>query len=318
MYFFGGTEMNKLLLVLTLFVATLLLTSSAMACTTCVKNTYSPIIKNHVDVPIKNNHVTINNHVTAPAIPDKNINKFSVPTKFNQDHAGCSLKDYKKAVSDWKQYKKDNKNQGSNCNKNTLTCEQALASGLLSGTISGTTATVTNNAGKDFKVSFASYNMYAALIDDQKLFDSSTQTAKAGQTTQFNIGVPSCGYQVDLVCGDVIQNAAPYYNIASMIDTSFVNQDNYCTQTGSDNNKYSATITIASGFPQGNNYVFYCEANGFTATSYNWYFGDGQIQVAASSDNVYHTYTSSGSYTVSCRPTDGTISAVDTLTVNVS
>jgi len=306
--------MNKLLLVLTLFVATLLLTSTVMANKTSVKNTYSTINKNHVDVPVNNNHVT-----TPANIPDKNINKFSIPDEFCQGHSGSSLKDYKKAISDWTQYKKDTKKQNPSCDKNTLTCEQALASGLLSGTISGTTATVTNNAGKDFTVSFISYKMYAALIDDQTLFDSSTKTAKAGKTTQLNINVPSCGYQVDLICGNTILNTAPYYSIDSMIDTGFVNQNNYCTQTSSgSNNKYSATLTIASGFPQGNNYVFDCNANGFTATSYNWYFGDGQIQVASSSNNVYHTYTSTGQYAVSCRPTDGTNSAVGTLTVNVS
>jgi len=161
--------------------------------------------------------------------------------------------------------------------------------------------------------------MYAALIDDQTLFDSTTKNVGAGKTTQLNIDVPSCGYQVDLVCGDVIKNAAPYYNIASMIDTGFVNQNNYCTQTDSSSNKkYSASLTIASGFPQGHNYVFNCNAKGFTATSYNWYFGDGQIQVATPSNNVYHTYVSTGQYTVACRSADGTKYAVDTLAINVN
>jgi PKD repeat protein len=41
----------------------------------------------------------------------------------------------------------------------------------------------------------------------------------------------------------------------------------------------SASVNIAPYFPQGQNgneYVFNCNANGFTPTSYDWNFGDGQ------------------------------------------
>jgi PKD repeat protein len=66
----------------------------------------------------------------------------------------------------------------------------------------------------------------------------------------------------------------------------------------------NATISIASGFPQGNNFVFTCETEAFTAVSYTWYFGDGQKQTDMQTNNLWHTYDAAGTYTVECDAKD--------------
>jgi hypothetical protein len=196
------------------------------------------------------------------------------------------------------------------------TCEEALAKGLIIGNITNSTATVKNNAKQSFEISLVSYQMYAALIDDQTYFSSTTKTVGAGKTVTITTTVPACGYQIDLVCGAPITNAAPWYG-GRVISSNFVNQNSYCTQVKSSSSpNISTTLTIAPFFPQQNNYVFQCMANGFTATRYNWYYGDGAILYNSTLNNTYHAYAP-GNFTVACTATDGANKATDVLSISV-
>jgi len=76
-------------------------------------------------------------------------------------------------------------------------------------------------------------------------------------------------------------------------------------------------LSIAPWFPQGKNYVFKCNAAGFTPTSYDWDFGDGQRQFDTTRSNIYHKYDTAGSRTVTCIGKNGQTTKSDTLTVKV-
>jgi plastocyanin len=60
----------------------------------------------------------------------------------------------------------------------------------------------------------------------------------------------------------------------------------------------SVSLTIAPYYPQANNYVFSCRSN--TTSSFNWDFGDGQTLYNTTVNDIYHTFTASGNYTVTC------------------
>ena len=197
------------------------------------------------------------------------------------------------------------------------TCEEAIAMGLLTGEIdSEGHAIVHNNANINYTVSLASYEMYALLIEDQVLFDSdSADVAAFGGETELSVEVPACTYQIDLVCGSPLPFAPLYGD--RVIDFDFANQDGaFCVPTGRDD-EASVELNIQDGFPQGADYVFMCDADGFVPTGYYWYFGDGQIQPNSPNDNVYHTYTANGDYIVACTATNGTTWQTDTLLVSV-
>jgi plastocyanin len=198
-------------------------------------------------------------------------------------------------------------------------CVDALMDGKLTGQVSDDgQATVTNNGNAPYEISLVSYQMYAELIDDQTYFDSKTKTVRPGKTVSFDIDVPACGYQIDLVCGKPIKNKAPYYG-NHVIDFSFEDQDNYCEQTaGSSSRRVSADLTIDPSFPQGDNYVFACTPQGFSATNYNWYFGDGQILFNVTNDNVYHTFSGPGEYHVACTALGGNKWATDAMDITVA
>ena len=66
-----------------------------------------------------------------------------------------------------------------------------------------------------------------------------------------------------------------------------------------------ASLSIADWYPKGGNYVFVCEAEGFTPTGYDWDFGDGQKLYDVANSNVFHHYSHNGYYDVSCTPADG-------------
>ena len=76
-----------------------------------------------------------------------------------------------------------------------------------------------------------------------------------------------------------------------------------CTQVPSQDpgkmKEKSVTVSIAPWYPQGNDYIFYCRANWFKATSYDWFFGDGQKLLNMRENNVYHSFED-GAYTVTC------------------
>jgi hypothetical protein len=93
-----------------------------------------------------------------------------------------------------------------------------VASGSLTGitTANGiTTSTATVMAGPGAIVaSYVSYQAPSPTGDGfpQVLYDQSTLTIAAGRTATFTIRLPSCFYQVDLVCGPPIVNlTAPLY-----------------------------------------------------------------------------------------------------------
>ncbi len=197
-------------------------------------------------------------------------------------------------------------------------CVEALLDGKLVGTVGNDgTATVTNNGDKAYDISLVSYQMYAALIDDQTVFDYQTKEVKAGKTVTFDIDVPACGYQIDLVCGKPIKNKAPYYG-PRVIDFSFENQDDYCTlEPDASSKKISAQLDVAPYFPKNTTeYVFTCTALNFTATHYDWYYGDGQILYNSTLSSVYHTYTLMEEFTVACRARNANSWAVDTLDIS--
>jgi len=79
----------------------------------------------------------------------------------------------------------------------------------------------------------------------------------------------------------------------------------------------SLKLKIAQWYPQENNYVFICEATGFTPTSYDWVFGDGHKLLGMSFDNVYHTYEQPGSYTPQCTAYAEGIEKTATLEITV-
>jgi hypothetical protein len=192
-----------------------------------------------------------------------------------------------------------------------LTCQQALDLGLLKGVIVGGNATITNNASQSFIVSLASYKMYAPTIFDQTLFDTETIAIGANSTVNIGVDLPACGYQIDLVCGEPV--VPPFFDEEDVLDFDFGNQQNYCSAQGNG----SVDLSIAPWFPQNKSYVFVCDVSGFTPTSYNWYFGDGQYQFNSPNQDVWHTYAANGTYNVSCTATNGTVTDSDTLQITV-
>jgi uncharacterized low-complexity protein len=196
-----------------------------------------------------------------------------------------------------------------------ITCEQAVQQGLLTGTINGGNATVTNNANQSFEVSLAVYKMFSANIFDQILFDSQTKQVPHG-TTNFMVNLPMCAFQIELVCGQPIQ--PPFFNQSSIIASQFGNQNNFCTPMNTSSNQgISATLSIAPFFPQDGNFTFICTANGFTATNYTWYFGDGGFLPQIANNVVFHHYAP-GSYTVACRADAPGEFAVAAIPISVS
>lgn len=90
-----------------------------------------------------------------------------------------------------------------------------------------------------------------------------------------------------------------------------VNQTNQTILTNQ-----SVTLSIAPWFPKGNNYIFRCIATGFTPTSYDWIFGDGQKTLNHNQNNVYHTYAN-GTYNVICIARNPQTSKSGNFTINV-
>jgi len=79
-----------------------------------------------------------------------------------------------------------------------------------------------------------------------------------------------------------------------------------------DDQTFAASLDVAPWYPQGNSYVLVCTAQGFTPTSYDWFFGDGEKLLGYDQDNVYHTYAM-GSYDAQCVAKSDTQSEIGTL-----
>ncbi|MFC1710819.1 hypothetical protein ACFLZJ_01540 [Nanoarchaeota archaeon] len=86
-----------------------------------------------------------------------------------------------------------------------LSCDEAVLSGALTGSINGNTATITNNHDTQaWKVGFTSYRMYDNNIDNQVIYGYDYGGVYPGETVEFEINLPSCRYQADIFCGDIL------------------------------------------------------------------------------------------------------------------
>ena len=91
------------------------------------------------------------------------------------------------------------------------------------------------------------------------------------------------------------------------------------SSNSSGNTTAMVTLSVAPYYPQGANneqYVFVCNASGFTPTSYDWMFGDGQQLFGMTTNNVYHSYGANGTYAVVCDANNAS-GMVDNDTINV-
>ena len=79
----------------------------------------------------------------------------------------------------------------------------------------------------------------------------------------------------------------------------------------------SVSVDIKAPFPQANNYVFLCEADGFAPNSFDWNFGDGQTNYDRAVKDVYHTFANPGTYQVTCVANDGVNNIVGSRMVTV-
>lgn len=198
-----------------------------------------------------------------------------------------------------------------------LTCEGAIKEGLLYATLNESgAATVHNDADKDYVVSLASYEMYAALIEDQVLYSGETKVVGGNSNEEFTVYVPECAYQIDVVCGETLQKNPQYGE--RVMNFTFANQDaEYCAPRDNEcEGDVNVNLRIKEGFPQNGSYVFECSGEGFTPTSRYWYFGDGEILPNTGEDNVFHTYAA-GHYTVSCTAAEEDNSCSDSLEITV-
>jgi hypothetical protein len=98
--------------------------------------------------------------------------------------------------------------------------------------------------------------------------------------------------------------------------------DNNCNGQIDENNvcapvTQSVTVSIAPWYPKGRDYVFKCAANGFTATTYDWNFGNGNQQLGRTTNDVYYIYPAAGSYTVTCTA-KGSITKTGNLAISVA
>jgi hypothetical protein len=89
------------------------------------------------------------------------------------------------------------------------------------------------------------------------------------------------------------------------------------TQPASNTTK-TVTVQIAPWYPKGRDYIFQCNTNGFTPTTYDWLFGDGNKQLNSNNKDVYYVYATAGNYVVSCTARNAQTNATGTLAVQVS
>lgn len=177
-----------------------------------------------------------------------------------------------------------------------LSCQDAILSGDLSATITENSVDIHNPNG--YQVSVASYEMYAALIEDQVLFDSKTAT----ETSIVTIDTPTCNNQIVVVCGEPLPYN-PLYD--GLVVAHQINTDNHYCQPTTRQNNATVELTIKDDYPKSTSYIFECNADNFIPTSYYWYYGDGELLPSSEHNNTYHTYENGGNYTVACTATDG-------------
>jgi hypothetical protein len=86
----------------------------------------------------------------------------------------------------------------------------------------------------------------------------------------------------------------------------------------------NATVNVADGFPADANYVFWCNATGFTPTNYTWSFSDANTTVRNGTirgiiaNDIYRAYAANGTYNVTCTASDTLHSVTDTRAITVA
>ncbi|MBD3249068.1 DUF4215 domain-containing protein [Candidatus Woesearchaeota archaeon] len=119
------------------------------------------------------------------------------------------------------------------CNYKDLSCVEAKDLGILTGSISGGNAQVVNDAFQSYEISLAVYEKYDETYKNQVLFDSDTKIVSAGDSSSFSVDLPDCNYQIDLVCGEVLESldcdiADPCRYDHKKIDWEHNNDHGYC------------------------------------------------------------------------------------------
>jgi hypothetical protein len=99
---------------------------------------------------------------------------------------------------------------------------------------------------------------------------------------------------------------------------NFRNNQTFVTRIVNALNPSDATLSIKPPYPKGSEFVFICDVDGFTPTSYSWFYGDGEKLINIQNGDTFHRYATTGAYNVTCMGTDGTNTASASLTVNVS
>jgi len=114
-------------------------------------------------------------------------------------------------------------------NLNDLSCEEAKDLGLIRGEIVGNKAFIVNNYSQNYDVGLAVYKMFGEGYINQTLFDSDEETALANSNLNLSVNLPNCKYQIDLFCGDVIENLSQQLYGSRKFDAEIVGED-YCVQ----------------------------------------------------------------------------------------
>ncbi|RME31889.1 DUF4215 domain-containing protein [Candidatus Woesearchaeota archaeon] len=92
----------------------------------------------------------------------------------------------------------------SSCLREELSCPEAIRAGYLTATIDGGEVTVTNDWKAPFDVGAATYERPTEFTDDEVLFDYDTGVVPSEGSTTFSVQVPECAYELDVFCGEVI------------------------------------------------------------------------------------------------------------------
>ncbi|MBT4648123.1 hypothetical protein HOC11_07710 [archaeon] len=119
----------------------------------------------------------------------------------------------------------------------SYTCKEAIEQGLITGQINGDKATVVNNADQSYEVTLAVYKKFDDIIDNQEIYDYETSQVGSKSSHTFEVDVPSCSYQIDLVCGPVLESLNCQLNPGNCrygnkkLDWEHVNGNNFCMST---------------------------------------------------------------------------------------
>ncbi|MBI2658263.1 CHRD domain-containing protein [Candidatus Woesearchaeota archaeon] len=105
---------------------------------------------------------------------------------------------------------------------------------------------------------------------------------------------------------------------AAVNQTPQVNQTQNQTANVTTQVNAGVDLHIMKWYPKGPDYVFTCNATGFTPTSYSWFYGDGHKLLNIVNRHTYHVYETLGNKTVSCTAFGDNISVSDTLQIDVT